>query len=185
MNNLLNIKSFLKFLGKNKAYTVIDVFGLSVSLMFVILISIYTVQELSVDKFQEHGDRIYAVAYEEGVVTGVPVAYRLQERYPEIERVCPVISNNFNSMIVWANDKKMNANLCFADSSFFNFFSFKLLSGDKNRVLQARNNAVISRTFANKLFGTDDPVGQSIRISDSTSVMVTGVMEDIKNSAIP
>ena len=57
MNNLLNIKSFLKFLGKNKAYTVIDVFGLSVSLMFVILISIYTVQELSVDKFQEHGDR--------------------------------------------------------------------------------------------------------------------------------
>ena len=63
MNNLLNIKSFLKFLGKNKAYTVIDVFGLSVSLMFVILISIYTVQELSVDKFQEHGDRIYAVAY--------------------------------------------------------------------------------------------------------------------------
>ena len=49
MNNLLDIKSFLKFLGKNKAYTVIDVFGLSVSLMFVILISIYTVQELSVD----------------------------------------------------------------------------------------------------------------------------------------
>lgn len=81
----------------------------------------------------------------------------------------------------------MNANLCFADSSFFNFFSFKLLSGDKNRVLQARNNAVISRTFANKLFGTDDPIGQSIRISDSTSVMVTGVMEDIKirQSLIP
>ena len=64
-------------------------------------------------------------------------------------------------------------------------FRLNFLSGDKNRVLQARNNAVISRTFANKLFGTDDPIGQSIRISDSTSVMVTGVMEDIKNSAIP
>ena len=36
MNNLLNIKSFLKFLGKNKAYTVIDVFGLSVSLQALI-----------------------------------------------------------------------------------------------------------------------------------------------------
>ena len=37
MNNLLNMKSFLKFLSRNKAYTAIDVFGLSISLMFVIL----------------------------------------------------------------------------------------------------------------------------------------------------
>ena len=42
MNNLLNFKSFFKFLGRNKAYTLIDVFGLSVSLMFVLLIAVYT-----------------------------------------------------------------------------------------------------------------------------------------------
>lgn len=185
MNNLLNIKSFLKFLSRNKAYTAIDVFGLSVSLMFVVLIAIYTVQELSVDKYHTNGDRIYALAYEQAAVTGVPVAYRLLERYPEIERVCPVISNSFNSQIVWVNDKKMNADFCFADSSFFDFFSFKLLSGSKEQVLQARNNAVISQTFANKLFGTEDPIGKSIRISDSTTVTVTGVMEDIRRSAIP
>ena len=52
MNNLLNFKSFLKFLGRNKAYTLIDVFGLSVSLMFVLLIAVYTVQEMSTDKFR-------------------------------------------------------------------------------------------------------------------------------------
>lgn len=40
MNNLLNFKSFFKFLGRNKAYTLIDVFGLSVSLMFVLLIAV-------------------------------------------------------------------------------------------------------------------------------------------------
>ena len=44
MNNLLNFKSFLKFLGRNKAYTLIDVFGLSVSLMFVLLIAVYGAQ---------------------------------------------------------------------------------------------------------------------------------------------
>ena len=49
MNNLLNFKSFFKFLGRNKAYTLIDVFGLSVSLMFVLLIAVYTVQEMSTD----------------------------------------------------------------------------------------------------------------------------------------
>ena len=48
MNNLLNFKSFLKFLGRNKAYTLIDVFGLSVSLMFVLLIAVYTVHVIFV-----------------------------------------------------------------------------------------------------------------------------------------
>lgn len=185
MNNLLSFKSFIKFLGKNKSYTAIDVFGLSVSLMFVILISVYTVQELSTDKFHEKGDRIYVLGNEEAAVTGVPIAYRLQQRYPEIERVCPVISNNFNGHIVWAGDKKLKADLCFTDSAFFDFFSFKLLSGDRDQVLQARNSAVISETFAHKLFGTENPVGQSVKISDSTSVMVTGVMEDIRRSVIP
>ena len=92
MNNLLNIKSFLKFLSRNKAYTAIDVFGLSVSLMFVILIAVYTVQELSVDKFHTDGDRIYVLTSDMGPVSGLPIAYKLMERYPEIEKVCPVIS---------------------------------------------------------------------------------------------
>lgn len=91
MNNLFNIKSFLKFLSRNKAYTAIDVFGLSVSLMFVILIAVYTSQELSVDKFHTDGDRIFLLTGDDGPATALPIAYFLKERYPEIEKVCPII----------------------------------------------------------------------------------------------
>ena len=70
MNNLLNFKSFFKFLGRNKAYTLIDVFGLSVSLMFVLLIAVYTVQEMSTDKFHTKADRIYLVGNENWMATG-------------------------------------------------------------------------------------------------------------------
>ena len=185
MNNLLNIKSFLKFLSRNKAYTAIDVFGLSVSLMFVILIAVYTVQELSVDKFHADKDRIYVLCNDRGPTSALPIAYRLQERYPEIEQVCPVITNNVGNLIVKRNEKKLTAKPILVDSCFFNFFSFKLLEGDKNRVLEDRNNIVLSKTFANKLFGTDNPVGQSIIIGDSTSYLVSGIMEDIKNSTLP
>lgn len=52
-------------------------------------------------------------------------------------------------------------------------------------MLEDRNNIVLSKTFANKLFGTDNPVGQSITIGDSTSYLVSGIMEDIKNSTLP
>ena len=185
MNNLLNIKSFLKFLSRNKAYTGNDVFGLSVSLMFVILIAVYTVQELSVDKFHKDVDRIYVLANDGGPSTALPIAYRLQERYPEIEQVCPVITTNVGNQIVKNNDKKLTAKTVPVDSCFFNFFSFKLLAGDKNRVLENRSNVVLSKTFANKLFGTEDPIGQSVIIGDSLSFLVSGIMEDIKHSTIP
>lgn len=185
MNNLLNIKSFLKFLSRNKAYTAIDVFGLSVSLMFVILIAVYTVQELSVDKFHKDVDRIYVLANDRGPSTALPIAYRLQERYPEIEQVCPVITTNVGNQIVKNNDKKLTARTVPVDSCFFNFFSFKLLAGDKNRVLENKSNVVLSKTFANKLFGTEDPIGQSVIIGDSLSFLVSGIMEDIKHSTIP
>ena len=77
MNNLLNIKSFLKFLSRNKGYTAIDVFGLSVSLMFVILIAVYVERELNIDKQQANYDRIVAIGNEEFLESGVPVSYWL------------------------------------------------------------------------------------------------------------
>ena len=92
MNNLLNFKSFLKFLGRNKAYTLIDVFGLSVSLMFVLLIAVYTVQEMSTDKFHTKADRIYLVGNENWMATGAAIPYKIKERYPEVEKVCPVVA---------------------------------------------------------------------------------------------
>ena len=81
MSNLLDIKSFLKFLSRNKGYTAIDVFGLSVSLMFVILIAVYVERELNIDKQQANYDRIVAIGNEEFLESAVPVSYWLEERY--------------------------------------------------------------------------------------------------------
>ena len=65
MNNLLsNWKTYLKFLDRNRTYTAIELFGLSISLLFVILIGIYVWQELSVDRFHEKRDRIYIIGSE-------------------------------------------------------------------------------------------------------------------------
>lgn len=184
MNNLLNLKSFIKFLSRNKVYTAIDIFGLSVSLMFVILISIYTIQELSTDKYHENADNIYILGNEEGCGSAFRLAYRIQERYPEVEKVCPV-ATGFNHMPVFLGETKMNADLLFADSTFFSFFSFPLINGDRKRALDIRSNAIISETFAHKIFGNKEPLGESIRVNDSLVVTVSGVMKDIKNSVLP
>ena len=74
MNNLLsNWKTYLKFLDRNRTYTAIELFGLSISLLFVILIGIYVWQELSVDRFHEKRDRIYIIGSENTPATGAAI----------------------------------------------------------------------------------------------------------------
>lgn len=184
MNNLFNFKSFFKFLDRNKVYTLINVFGLSLSLMFVILISIYVKQELSIDNFHEKGDQIYIMANEEFAGSAFRLAYRMQERFPEIEKVCPTVPF-WQDLATNIGDRKYDADALFADSTFFDMFSFRLLEGRKEDVLQSRNYAVISETFAKTAFSDVDPIGQTVQVNDSVTLIVSGIMKDIKNSIFP
>lgn len=185
MNYLLNLKSFIKFLSRNKSYTGIDLFGLSVSLMFVILIATYVVGELSTDRFHEKGDRIQVLTNGQYVGSAYQIGYRLEERYPEIEKVCHVITRVFDNTPLQKGDENMTANLMLADTTFFDFFSFPLIKGTREDALAARSYAVISQSFANRYFGSEDPMGKPIRINDRLTLTVNGVMKDIKNSVIP
>lgn len=184
MNNLLiNLKAYLKFLGKNKGYTAIDLFGLSVSLMFVLLIAVYTWQELSTDQFQEKKERIYFIGNENYSATGAAIAYRLKDRYPEIEKVCPMVIG-LTQAPMESEGVKLNTEIMFADSTFFDLFSFKLLQGDPRQALMSTNEAILSQSFARKAFGTDEVVGRTFSI-DTLNFIVGGVVEDFKYSSIP
>lgn len=183
MNNLLNCKSFFKFLSRNKAYTAIDVFGLSVSLMFVILIAVYTWQELSTDRFQEKGDRICILAKEGDCGSAYRLAQHVKDRYPEVEKICPTAF--WAKVPVQIGGKDWNPSLGLVDSTFFDMFSFRLIDGSPGEVLSSRTYAVVSETFARQAFGGRNPLGESFRVNDSLTVTVNGVMKDIKNSVIP
>lgn len=184
MNIISNWKTYLKFLSRNKGYTAIDLFGLSVSLMFVLFIAVYTWQELSTDKFQEKGDRIYLVGNESQPVTGAAIPYMMKERYPEIEKVCPMVLGQWSGTPIESNGVNLNASLMFADSTFFDLFSFRLLQGDPKNALVATSSAVVSESFARKMFGTDDVMGRNFAI-DTLHFTVSGVVEDFKHTAFP
>jgi putative ABC transport system permease protein len=185
MSEWFNWGTFFKFLGKNRTYTFIDIFGLAVSLMFVILIAVYTVQELSTDQFQENAERMYILGNEETMENAYRIGDRILERYPEIEKACPVIPW-FESATAYIGENKLKVeHLLFAGTDFFSLFSFKLHGATPDQVLSTKNYAVVSRTFARKAFGDTDPLGQTIKLSNDLSVTVNGVMDDIKNSVLP
>lgn len=184
LRKLFRMRSFLRFLGKNKLYTFIEIFGLSVSLMFVLLIAIYTTQELSTDNFQQDSERLFFLANEENFGSAYRLGERIQEMYPEVEAVCPLLGNE-SPMPVTIADKKLHATLLFTEQSFFKLLSFPIINGDSHTPLATQQQAVISESFARKTFPDQDPLGQIIVVSDSVTLTVTAVMKDISNSVIP
>ncbi len=181
MTNPLNIKTFWKFLGKNKLYTTINIFGLSVSLMFIILIAVYATQELSVDNFHANRDRIYAIGNEEFIGSAYGLSPYLLSRYPEIEKICATWQE---ATTVEALNNRYSAKILLADSTFYDMFSFAMIEGDAGTILRSKTDVIVTEKFARKVFGDTDPLGQTLKISDGFTVAVAGIADDISNSAL-
>ena len=176
-----NLKSYFTFLSRNKAYTAVNVFGLAVSLMFVI-----TWQEYSIDRQHGKADRIYNVGLEAGdgnkTANCHHIALRyLRDRYPEIERTCGFTTED---MKLKDNDGFVNAYVMETDSTFFDMFDFPLLYGDRATCLMQKGNIVLTESFARRLFGTSNAVGRDITTADNSHFRVSGVVKDFDNTII-
>lgn len=188
MSNIFNIKSYLTFLGRHKAYSAVNIFGFSVSLMFVILIALYTSQESATDTMHSKADRISVIGTEtEGLVmTGSNHGFMryLASRYPEIESMCAVVKED-DQPVVKPTGEVIRSKFIYTDSTFYRIFDLPIIKGDRNHVLDNPTDGVISESLARKLFDELDPVGRDVVFYDSLKVHVTGVMGSMKGSSIP
>lgn len=177
-------------LKKNKFFTAINIIGLSAGLACCLLIGLYVQHELNYDNFQKNGDRIgrlimeYSFGQEpvRGNFTSTKVAPTFQEKFPEIEstiRFAPA------TRVVKNGDKIFTENgFVFADSTFFNIFSFPLLKGDPLTALDAPDKVVLTKSMAKKYFGDTDPVGKVLLVDiDSKPYQVTGVTDDCPSNS--
>lgn len=174
------IRSFGKFLYRNKSYTAINTFGFAVSLMFVILIGLYIQDELRVDRQHLKGDRIYRLEHAKGITFGSPTASGLEVRYPEIEataRICFYPGGQLYSPVM---GQLYLGNVWHADSTVFDIFSFAFVEGDPHTALRSKENVVLSETFARKMFGDQPAVGQRVKVYEKSKseFIVSGVIRD-------
>ena len=185
----LDFHSWFTFLSRNRLYTAVNFIGLALALAFVLLVADYTVRQFTVDQFQTRADRIYAVCSEESVASGYYLQKHLRDRYPEIESTCSVAffeDSDAGTTPVEIGRQKFLASVLYADTTFFRMFDFTLLEGSRDEALAARENVVLSESFARKVFGTFNPLGQTLRVDNDERVyVVSGVMRDIERSTIP
>jgi putative ABC transport system permease protein len=171
---------------RQKIYSLINVLGLAIGLAGSLLITLFIMHELSYDRFHENSDQVYRLCVRGKIGeqnmnmawTAMPTAEAFNREFPEILAACRLDINN--NVLVRRGDKTLiEDDMLWADSSFFNVFSFKLLSGSPDQVLQEPNTILLSEDMARKYFGNEDPVGQSLALfNDSTIYRITGIVEN-------
>lgn len=180
------MSSFINFLKRNKLYSAVNLLGLSLSMAFVLLLAVYVTSQLSTDSFQKNADRIYVIAQKETLSSAYWLSRHMKANFPEIERSASYSTNGLQEYKIDGNI--VNARTSYADSSFFDMFSFPLVEGDFREWKASIGGALISESFAKAQFGDKDPVGREIRFdgADSTvsTLTVSGVFKDIENSII-
>ena len=188
MNFLL--KNYLKIawrnLSQHKSYSLINLFGLAVGMACCVLISLYIKEELSYDRFHEHSDRITAVGVGGGffgrtLSTPYPLADALVNEIPEVEKAVRLDGTGSMSLSADRQDFMEIEDGLYAEPSFFEVFSFSLLSGSREDALAAPNSIVLSRSTSRRLFGTEEVLGKPLywqKRDTVISLAVTGIVED-------
>jgi len=184
------LHSYLRFamrnLAKNKIYSMINIAGLAVGLAVFGLMAMYIADELSYDRQGVTADRIYRVVHSGEWAGGhfniaqTPPAFgpALAREDPGIEAAAR-INTEGGGTLVYGDKKLAVGDMFFADSSILNVFSFSFIAGDADNALTRPNTIVLTRTLAEKFFGTaDDAMRKTLTLQNNGPVEVTGVIED-------
>lgn len=187
------IKIAIRNLFKNSFYSSINIFGLSIGITTCLLILLYVNHELSYDKFHKDYDRIYRVTAKakmagsetEMGVSSPPLADRLSHDVEEIESITRLLQTHqtikYNDL-VFRED-----NMLYADSTFFDVFSFNTLQGNPKTMLRDPYSIVLTNETARRYFGEEElsngnVIGKQLLIREET-YMITGVLENIPDNS--
>jgi len=186
--NTLNLKQVLRNIKNNKLYSFITIFGLAVGMAATILLFIYTQHELSYDRFNVNADRTYrinSVFKEEATsIWTLSIALKdstIQKQVPEIEEFLQIYDNSWWSLAELTKDniRYKNINLIYSSPNIYKVFGLKYLKGNPNEALISHYSIVLTRSTAEKLYGSIDILGKSLLTNYSKDLFtVTGIVED-------
>ncbi|HXB28280.1 MAG TPA: ABC transporter permease [Puia sp.] len=180
------LKVALRNLWKNKAFSAINIAGLSVGLAVCLLIVLYVKDELSYDRYNTQSENIYRIdadIYFNGTqfisaASPAPLVPTLMKDYPQIVQYTRL--RNFGDILVRKDNQNIqNHNAIFADSTFFQVFSIPMIKGNRLTALNEPNSIVIDETTARKYFNSTDVVGKTLYVDNSVNCKITGVIRDI------
>ena len=173
-------------LWKNKIFSAINILGLSAGLACCILIFLFIQHELSYDKFNAQAKNIYRLTSvmqstsgeSELAVTPAPWAPLMKKDFPEIKEYTRLLKDEKVLIGEPGQQHFYEAQMLYADSTFFNVFSVALEQGDISHALEKPNSIILTDETAKKYFGNVNPIGKTLEVNSfgrNFNVEVTAV----------
>ena len=195
------IKNYLKIawrnLAKNKVFSFINIFGLSIGLTCCILISLYIYHETSYDKYHNNAGNIFRLGTifidqgveNRGASSSAPLGKMIQQDYPEVIASARILSLFRDDKTLFQVNEDGGKSRSFyeskgflADSNIFQLLTYRFKEGDAKTALLEPNSVVINEQIAQKLFGNESAINKIVWIRSSTNgdttFRVTGVFSD-------
>lgn len=191
------LKFAIRNVTKRPFLNLIKVVGLSLALSGVLIIVLFLKNELSFDSFHKKSDRIYRFTITStSFFEGKPFARVYQPNYiPQMAEYFPEIENYLRLIPVLGGSIKLKGNFIKVneafqcDSTFFDVFDSELLVGNPDNILDSPGSMVISESFAKRVFGNLNPIGQILTLPGgqyygvNVDFTVKGVMKDFSQNS--
>jgi putative ABC transport system permease protein len=183
------IAAALRNLVRNRAYTGVSILGLAIGFSAVILIALYVRDEYSYDRFFPNHDRIFKV----GEIVNVPgqapqvwsstfadIPSTLKLEFPQVDMVARL---EFADVTLRRGNIETTVSPAYwADPEFFRMFPLKTIAGSLPHALDQPDGIVLTRKIAQRFFGRDDVVGQTIELNREHLMRVAAVIEDLPSN---
>ena len=182
-------KNYIKIAWRNilsnRLFSFINIIGLAIGIACCSIIYLYVNYELSYDKYHENGDRVFRVTtllkdpkkQDHFAPSSPMMAVRIKTNFPEVSKYFRM--NESKSMIAFGEKKIYDTKIKYADSTFFDFFSFKPIEGQTKNALTNPYTIVLTASTAKKYFGEEKALGKIMQLGDTVNLTVTAVIEDI------
>jgi len=173
-------------LARRKTYSAINIAGLAVAMACAGMIGLWVQDELSYDRYHERSADIYRlVADGNGVryaVSHAPLGAAAKEECPEVQRAARMDIGTALRLVAYS-DRRFEQRGRRTDPDFLTIFSFAFLAGDPEGALSRPDAVVLTETLAEKLFGSQDPIGKTVTLDARDDRVVTGVIRDLPGNS--
>ncbi|WP_166587161.1 ABC transporter permease [Mucilaginibacter agri] len=173
------IKTALRFLLKNKTFSFINIIGLAAGTLCCLYILLYVQDQYSYDRHFKDAGNIYRITSNmnfrgdkrKGAATSPPTAPTMKADFNEVLQYARVVNSGLvgtkQHLVRYKEKSFYETDALFADPGFFDIFTYHFVNGDSRNPLKDPYNIVLLKPMADKLFGTENPVGKMISIDNA------------------
>ncbi len=164
---------------RNFSQTLLNVLGLAIGMTCALLIFLWVQNQLNYDQWQEKKEYIYRLEYNTWVIMP-PYLGDVVNKLPEVDDMVRLYF--WEQPTLTYKETAYNVrNFAYADSTIFNVFTFDFLYGNPDDALADPYSVVLAKSYSNKFFGNENPIGKTLLMDNDLPYTVTAVIDDVKN----